>query len=92
LSLDWPQDLQLTNCVQALERFEPLVAKALVPGQPLHCSLATWQRVDTGALAVLLSLRRLARRAKAQLQFCDVPRDLLALARVSQVDRLLGLQ
>jgi len=91
LELLWDQALTLAHCVDALNTFRPLVAKALSPGVVLQCSLASWEKVDTSALTVLLALRRQAREANATIRFLHSPPTLKSLARMSQVDTLLNL-
>jgi ABC-type transporter Mla MlaB component len=92
LDLVWKDDLNLTNCVRALEAFKPLVSEALRGSNHLQCRLVGWGRVDTSALTVLLALRRLAAKAHAQIEFLDSSETLKALARMSQVEGLLSLQ
>jgi len=78
--------------VQALEAFEPMVARAVKRGQKVQCRLVGWGPVDTSALAVLLALRRVAIRAGAEIEFLEPPEALKALARMSQVDGLLSFR
>ena len=46
-------------------------------------------RVDSSAIALLIELKRSARRNKREISFIYLPEALLSIARLSQVDELL---
>ncbi|BAO43390.1 STAS domain-containing protein [Thiolapillus brandeum] len=55
----------------------------------LDVSLARVERASSAALALLLQGLEESRKVKCQLRYVDIPEDLLALARVSNVEKLL---
>jgi ABC-type transporter Mla MlaB component len=56
---------------------------------PLVISLSGVERVDTAGLAVLLHIAREASRNKTEILFKDPPAQLLALAQLSSLTKLL---
>lgn len=66
---------------QSKERFQGLPR--------VETDFAAVTESDSAGLALLLEWLRLARKAGQQLQFDNVPEQILALARISEVDGLL---
>ncbi|WP_440996870.1 STAS domain-containing protein [Arhodomonas sp. SL1] len=54
--------------------------------------LSAVERADSAGLALLLEWVRVARAAGRQVRFRGIPRQLLAIARVSGVDAILPLE
>lgn len=61
-------------------------------GDEVSVDLSGVDRSDSAGLALLVSWMRLARRRSKQLNFYGVPEQLLGLARVAGVARLLSLK
>ena len=55
----------------------------------LEVDLANVSDADSAGLALLIEWLRIAKDAKQQLQFSNVPEQISALARISEVDDLL---
>lgn len=61
-----------------------------IRSQPvLNVSLSRVERASSAALALLLQGLEESREVGCQLRYVDIPEDLLALARVSNVEKLL---
>jgi phospholipid transport system transporter-binding protein len=60
-------------------------------GQPLRLDLSAVEHVDSAGVAVLLDWLATARARKRELIFEAAPEQLVAIARVSGVETLLGL-
>ncbi len=56
---------------------------------PLVLDLGKVTRADSAALALLLEWMREARRRKLEIQFKNIPEQMLAIARASRLDHLL---
>jgi len=74
------------------------VAEALAEGQALfgehkriELDLAGVETTDSAGLALLVEWAGWARREKRKLSFKNVPKQALALARISEVDKILPL-
>mgnify|MGYP001046771011 CR=1 FL=1 len=66
---------------QSKERFQGL--------SPIETDFAAVTESDSAGLALLLEWLRLARKSGQQLHFDNVPEQIMALARISEVDDLL---
>lgn len=63
---------------------------AFADGQgPLQIDLAGVTQADSAGLALLLEWRARAARAGRQIQFLNLPPQILAVARISEVEELL---
>ena len=60
-------------------------------GRHLTLDLGKLSQFDTSALAFMLEVRRMADQRGCHISFKSVPSSLLALARLSSVDKLLQL-
>ncbi len=81
------------RAVAVMARAQDWLASAAQIGTPsMRVNLGALTQVDTSALAVLLGLKRMAARLNCPLTFVGAPASLLALARLSSVDRLLELE
>lgn len=70
---------------------EPL--EALLPGQgSLRVDLGGVTHADSAGLALLVHWLRLARRRGLSLEFHQAPAQLMDMARLSRLDRILPLQ
>ena len=67
----------------------PEMARRIRASRELSISLAAVKRTSSAALALLLQGLEEARRAGCSLRYTHVPEDLLALARVSNVENFL---
>jgi phospholipid transport system transporter-binding protein len=56
----------------------------------MEIDLSTVPESDSAGLALLLEWLRAAREAKQQIQFANIPAQISALARISEVDDLLA--
>ena len=65
------------------------MARRIRASGELVVSLAEVRRASSAALALLLQGLEEARKAGCRLRYVDIPEDLLALARVSNVEKLL---
>jgi phospholipid transport system transporter-binding protein len=65
------------------------MARRIRSSPELNISLKDVQRTSSAALALLLQGREEARKAGTVLRYTHIPDDLLALARVSNVEKLL---
>ncbi len=70
----------------------PEMARRIDASPELTVSLVGVKRASSAALALLLQGLEEARRAGCSLRYTHVPEDLLALARVSNVESLLLAQ
>jgi len=70
----------------------PEMARRIGASRELSISLAGVKRTSSAALALLLQGLEEAKRAGCSLRYTHVPEDLLALARVSNVESLLLAQ
>ena len=61
-------------------------------GGTLAIDLAHVSRADSAGLALLIEWRRLARQRDKAIVFKNVPPQMIAIAKVSGIDVLLGLQ
>lgn len=57
----------------------------------LEIDLAAVSRADSAGLALLVEWMRQARRAGKPIRFYNIPRQMLAIARVSSLDQILPL-
>lgn len=65
-------------------------ALAASAGADLHVDLKGVTRADSAGLALLVDWLAWARAAGRQLHYANLPKDLLALARLSELDSLLA--
>jgi phospholipid transport system transporter-binding protein len=66
--------------------------EALQGAGPLEVDLAGVTAVDSAGLALLVEWARWARQAGGTARFINVPAQLSSLARIGEVDDLLGLE
>jgi len=74
--------LDFTTASRALERIGAMVRAS----DQLQVSFAKTTRCNSAALALMIELKAIARRAGHQVTFSDVPEGLGQLAKVCQVD------
>ncbi|WP_456374338.1 STAS domain-containing protein [Thiolapillus sp.] len=85
--LAWKLDgaLDLTS----IPRLWPEMARRIRASSELTISLGGVRKTSSAALALLLQGLEEARKVGCSLRYVDIPDDLLALARVSNVEKLL---
>ena len=59
------------------------------PGATVHVDLSGVKESDSAGLALLLEWLRIARRRQQTMQFANVPNQIAALARISEVEALI---
>ncbi len=64
--------------------------KKLASDLPEQIDLAGLERIDSSALAMLLECRATADAAGAEIEFLNPPETLRTIARLTQVEELLG--
>lgn len=79
--------LTFATAASALEQ----AGAALADGAPTRLDLGGVQATDSAGLACVLALLARARRAGSALTVANLPADLRALARVCEVEPLLGV-
>lgn len=79
--------ISFANAARALMQ-APQIGRA---GAALDLDLATLENADSATLAVLIAWTAQARRQGAALHYLRAPQGLVNLARLCDVDRLLGL-
>lgn len=67
-----------------------LLKKPLQTAEKITLSLAEVEHSNSAALGLLLEARKLANKNGCDLELVDLPDELLALARVSNVESLLA--
>ena len=67
----------------------PSLARKIGQSRRLSVSLAGVEKANSAALALLLEGLELARKSGCELEYRDIPRELLELARVSNVEAIL---
>lgn len=60
-------------------------------GNEIRIDLQSVQRADSAGVALLVEWRRTAHRQQCNIQFQNIPPQMLAIARLSGVDELLSL-
>ncbi len=63
--------------------------RALTHTQRVPIDCAGVERVDSAGVAVLIEWLRLARRSGKDIQYINLPANVLAIARISELDKLL---
>ena len=66
-------------------------AAAFGQSGPIEIDLAQVGESDSAGLALLIEWKRLAREKHSSITFAGMPPQLMALARISEVDELLGV-
>lgn len=67
-------------------------AAALFAAEPvLHIDLQGVQRSDSAGVALLVEWMRLAHQRQCEIQYLNIPAQMLAIARVSSLDHILPL-
>ncbi len=79
--------LDFDNVVQALNTSQHLFAEL----HAIQLDLSGVGSIDSAGLALLIEWVSRARRSKCHLSFRNVPKQALALARISDVEKLLPL-
>lgn len=79
--------LDAATAPQLLRESEARIASA--PNTDLHIDLSGVAESDSSGLALLLEWLRIARRRKQTVHFANVPEQIVALARISEVDELI---
>ncbi len=67
----------------------PSLARRIRQSKRLTVSLAGVEKANSAALALLLEGLELARHSNCDLEYSDIPRELLELARVSNVETII---
>ena len=67
----------------------PALARRIRQSKRLTVSLAGVEKANSAALALLLEGLELARNSGCTLEYSDIPRELLELARVSNVEAII---
>ena len=67
----------------------PSLAQKIKGSRRLVVSLAGVEKANSAALALLLEGLELARSSDCELEYRDIPQELLELARVSNVERVI---
>lgn len=65
-------------------------AELVISHQRLVIDMSGLQRCNSAALALIIELLAVARRAGHDLSFREIPRGISELARVCQIDSLIG--
>ncbi len=78
--------VDFTTAREALERIGAMVRSS----DQLQVSFAKTTRCNSAALALMIELKAIARRAGHQVSFSDVPEGLGQLAKVCQVDSFIA--
>ncbi|HEY8053978.1 MAG: lipid asymmetry maintenance protein MlaB [Steroidobacterales bacterium] len=79
----------LTFATARAARARGLAVLSAAPAGPLEIDCAGLGVADSAGLAVLLDWLSAARRAGRSLRYAHLPQDLVALARIGEVDELL---
>ncbi|MET0986682.1 MAG: STAS domain-containing protein [Steroidobacteraceae bacterium] len=66
-------------------------AAAFGQSDPIEIDLTQVGESDSAGLALLIEWKRLAREKNSAITFANMPPQLVALARISEVDELLGV-
>jgi len=74
---------------ESVPRVWPSLAEKIRASRRLEVSLEGVEKSNSAALALLLQGLELARRSGCELRYKEIPPPLLALARMSNVERLL---
>lgn len=85
-SIEIQGELTSKTVMDALFQFQKVCEN--VPAWVIDFSAVT--RVDSTAIALLIELKRNAQKRKKSISFISLPSALQAIARLSQVDGLLG--
>ena len=75
---------------ETVPRIWPELARRIRAADELEISLGGVKEADSAALAMLVEGLALARRSGCRLRYRDIPESLMALARLSHVEGLLG--
>jgi phospholipid transport system transporter-binding protein len=67
-------------------------AETLAAADAAEIDLAQVTEADSAGLALLIEWKRLARQKNGTITFRNVPRQLVALASISEVNKLLGVE
>lgn len=92
-TLPLPSELTLATLPRLLESLRAQASAVLrqtAPGQPLVLEASALRKVDTAGLAALLQLRRMAMAQGCGWRVLQPPPALLALARLSSAETLIG--
>ncbi len=79
--------LDAATVPQLLRESEARIATA--SGSDVHIDLGGVTESDSAGLALLLEWLRLAKQRNVKVQFANVPRQVAALARISEVEALI---
>ncbi len=80
--------LNASTAADVLEESEPRFAQAQEPS--LEVDLGGVGESDSAGLALLLEWLRIAKQAGKKIHFANVPAQIEALARISEVEDLIG--
>ena len=80
--------LDATTAADVLEQSEPRFAQAQEPN--IEMDLGGVGESDSAGLALLIEWMRMAKQSGKQIHFANVPAQIAALARISEVEDLLG--
>ncbi|RLA20624.1 MAG: anti-sigma-factor [Gammaproteobacteria bacterium] len=80
--------LSFGSVIQALEAMQPLIESR----ESLLIDLSGVERADSAGLALLVEWVSRAQQKGSQLSYCDIPSQMLAIARVSGLDSVLPIE
>jgi phospholipid transport system transporter-binding protein len=80
--------LDASTAADVLEQSEPRFAQA--PEPQIEVDLGGVGESDSAGLALLIEWMRVAKQAGKQIHFANVPEQIAALARISEVEDLIG--
>ncbi|HET9447820.1 MAG TPA: STAS domain-containing protein [Steroidobacteraceae bacterium] len=82
--------LDASTARDVLEQSESRFAQSKVMGKEIHVDLGGVGESDSAGLALLIEWLRVARQGGQAIRFANVPAQIGALARISEVEDLLG--
>ena len=83
-------ELSMATVPELLEQLSTQGALRNAEGEIL-IDLQGVERADSAGLALLIEWQRLAGQQQKSIRFCNIPAQMLAIARLSGVDELLSL-
>ena len=82
--------LDASTAREVLEQSESRFAQSTEMGKEIHVDLGGVGESDSAGLALLIEWLRAARQAGQVIRFANVPAQIDALARISEVEELIG--
>ena len=80
--------LSFSSVNQALEMMQPFIESR----QSLIIDLSGVERADSAGLALLVEWISRSQQRGVELSYCDIPQQMLAIARVSGLDSVLPIE